>query len=764
VGGQQSGTTAAGRSPAALQPRRAPACLAAFPPSRLDGLGAWELPPSFEAEERSRPGTDELLHIVSGRTLLGVARLRQPLSLEAPGAGAAAAPLVAAGGRAAEWLARAAAGGGAALLLGPPASGEGAGEDRGPSAEGLVVAAAALPPTGERPPELTRLQLQQLLGAAADGLAGSAAAGEQAAEGNSCSGSGGGGKSSQGSSSGGGGSACVRLFAALSQQGQEEGDLQALAGEREGEEEGGEEEDGGGGGGREEGEAWATALAAAHRLRTPYDWAPEAPEALVGGDTSGGVLPAGLSPAGAVLQEREDETAGWGGLDSGRSLGAAELLRAWEAREAEAAMAVAATKAAAAVAAAADEEAPHVQQMAACGCQQRGGGGGQHPGTLKMDVSGSGQNVQCIASNRQQSASHVSGEHSSRSAGASDRDAKPGSSGDAERRSGPDSAGTAAGTLPGSTAAASAPQPPPPPQPPGLLSSAAEGLAEGFGEALRGLAGREPLPEAAAAAAVLGSSGAGGGAGSSSHAAGAAAPAADGDSEAAAGGAAGGQRRASRRQQGGARPGGWLRRRAPRPDWNSVRWDFDDTSGPGVTVVEALLGPPDGPRRVAGVAVRDERQEARPIKVGGGVPSPVHTGQRRVARRAGAPPSPPVAPVPWPPRPPGPSRQAYVRGEFVAAVLDHAVLEPFTGETLALVHTSWTPGVTHDLWIYRTARPQPRLLARMRRRSAAAAREGGIRPRRAGGGWPRCCVPASVRWVAFARADSSCKLDAWLGP
>lgn len=35
----------------------------------------------------------------------------------------------------------------------------------------------------------------------------------------------------------------------------------------------------------------------------------------------------------------------------------------------------------------------------------------------------------------------------------------------------------------------------------------------------------------------------------------------------------------------------------------------------------------------------------------------------------------------------------YVNGVFTAALLETAILEPFTGAPLALLHTAWTPGV-----------------------------------------------------------------------
>jgi hypothetical protein len=63
---------------------------------------------------------------------------------------------------------------------------------------------------------------------------------------------------------------------------------------------------------------------------------------------------------------------------------------------------------------------------------------------------------------------------------------------------------------------------------------------------------------------------------------------------------------------------GWLRQRRlrrwlqmPTADWSAADWSFDDT-GDDVTVLELVLGS----ERVAAVALRDNNQPARPIKVG----------------------------------------------------------------------------------------------------------------------------------------------------
>ena len=45
-------------------------------------VGAFELPECFEAEERSAPDTDDVLQLVSGRTLLGIVREQQLQYLE----------------------------------------------------------------------------------------------------------------------------------------------------------------------------------------------------------------------------------------------------------------------------------------------------------------------------------------------------------------------------------------------------------------------------------------------------------------------------------------------------------------------------------------------------------------------------------------------------------------------------------------------------------------------------------------------------------
>jgi hypothetical protein len=512
-----------------------------------------------------------------------VVRLRRPLALEAggppaaalPGGPAAAGALLGAG----EWVARAAGGGsggggggGAPRLLAaaePAVSGGGA--DAG------AAAAAEDDPCRA----LTRLQLQQLLGAAAEEFP------EAALDGGGPTNQHGEQPGSEERGGGGGGRAAHArgLAAALGEEQQQQAPQQQE--KQQGEETEAEEDE------EEEEERWADALAAAHRLRTAYDWAPS-PSEETEEEAFAALLPGGAAALEHALAALREEGEGAAPAPPERSLGAAELLQQWEARIAEA------VEAAAAAAGPSDAR-----------TAQNGGSDGSSDG----------------------------------------------------------SSSSGSGSGPGGNSAQ--------PRPPGLLNSAAEGLAEGLGEALRGLAGREPLLEAAAAAAALNSMG-GGAAGA---APGAAAP----------------------------RPRRRLWRRPPGKEWRAVRWDFDDTSGPGVTVVEALVGPP-GERRVAGVAVRDERQEARPVKVRG------RPGQTRGAcphhpRERLTHPNSPHATLPHP----VPRRQAYVRGEFVAAVLDGAVLAPFTGEVLALVHTSWTPGVSHDLWVYRTARPQPRLLARLRR-------------------------------------------------
>jgi hypothetical protein len=66
-------------------------------------------------------------------------------------------------------------------------------------------------------------------------------------------------------------------------------------------------------------------------------------------------------------------------------------------------------------------------------------------------------------------------------------------------------------------------------------------------------------------------------------------------------------------------PRRWLRRRLfnrrPSADWTSCSWGFDDLTD-GATVVEAALGPP-GAQGVVAVAVRDEAQPQKPVKVQG---------------------------------------------------------------------------------------------------------------------------------------------------
>eukprot|EP00775_Hariotina_reticulata_P013685 gene13685-13807_t len=77
-----------------------------------------------------------------------------------------------------------------------------------------------------------------------------------------------------------------------------------------------------------------------------------------------------------------------------------------------------------------------------------------------------------------------------------------------------------------------------------------------------------------------------------------------------------------------------------------------------VTVLEMVLDS----RRVAAVALRDNKQPARPIKV-------------------------------------------YVGGVFAAAILDDVVMEPLTGQLLAVLYRYSTPGV-HHLYFYQPFLPQ----------------------------------------------------------
>jgi curved DNA-binding protein CbpA len=83
------------RCRAALQDELHSALMLAFfgPRAPRRGLPPGHLPPAFEAEERADPRlTPDLLHLVSGRTLLGVVRERRPLLLTgARGDGAAGA-------------------------------------------------------------------------------------------------------------------------------------------------------------------------------------------------------------------------------------------------------------------------------------------------------------------------------------------------------------------------------------------------------------------------------------------------------------------------------------------------------------------------------------------------------------------------------------------------------------------------------------------------------------------------------------------------
>lgn len=97
-----------------------------------------------------------------------------------------------------------------------------------------------------------------------------------------------------------------------------------------------------------------------------------------------------------------------------------------------------------------------------------------------------------------------------------------------------------------------------------------------------------------------------------------------------------------------------------------------------------------------------------------------------------------------------------MNGELVAALLDGAVLRPFTGEVLAIIHSSWTPGVSHDIWFYRTRLPQTRLLCRMRRSWLPPSHTWLFPPRDAAhdvGGW-------LVEWEGFQSREK----PGWLHP
>ncbi|GBF94024.1 hypothetical protein Rsub_07292 [Raphidocelis subcapitata] len=593
------------------------ALLHAFFGPRLDGLAAGELPPAFEAEERASPdASDAIFHIVSGRTLLGAARLRRRAALAAGEGGAAAAlpPPDGGGGgggeqSALQWVARAAG----SLLLAAPAG-------------------AGAAPNADGPAGLSREQLQQLLGAAADALAGGgeggngagAAAEEQAGAGSRRE-SGGGGSGNGGGGGGGGGPGPNRWYSAAplsAAEADSSGDSDS-GGDSSGEGGGdggveGGSGSGGAGGQEEEFEGspdarWREALLEAHRLREAYDWAPleepppppPLPPPLLLGGTLGGD---GWEPVSAA--EAAAAAEGWREAWGAGSIGAAGLLRRWEASVAS--------------------EAVESEQAA-------GGQGQAEQRQQHTERQHSEQQQQ------QQAERHVPNNRGHAHAGSGAAHARGSSTQEQQQRP--------ADPAPAADGARS---------PPGALASAAEGLAEGFGEALRGLAGRGPLPEMSAAAEALR-----GAAPGSGHPA----PAADDAAASAAPGAAAGDDARPRRR----RPWRRLLGRGASGDWRSCSWAFDDASGGAVTVVEALVAGPEGaPPRVVGVGVRDESQEQRPVKV-------------------------------------------YVRGELAACLVEGAITEPFSGAPLARVHRSWTPGVSFDIWIYRPSKPQPRLLCRMRR-------------------------------------------------
>eukprot|EP00879_Flechtneria_rotunda_P020746 GHRR01021836.1.p1 GENE.GHRR01021836.1~~GHRR01021836.1.p1 ORF type:complete len:703 (+),score=305.32 GHRR01021836.1:429-2537(+) len=109
----------------------------------------------------------------------------------------------------------------------------------------------------------------------------------------------------------------------------------------------------------------------------------------------------------------------------------------------------------------------------------------------------------------------------------------------------------------------------------------------------------------------------------------------------------------------------WLR--SPAADWTAADWSFTDTCA-GVLLIEFC----HADAKLAALAVRDDTQPGKPIKV-------------------------------------------YVDGIFVAAVLDDIVMEPLTGQLLAVLYRFYTPGV-HHVYFYQPHKRQSRILARLQRR------------------------------------------------
>lgn len=169
----------------------------------------------------------------------------------------------------------------------------------------------------------------------------------------------------------------------------------------------------------------------------------------------------------------------------------------------------------------------------------------------------------------------------------------------------------------------------------------------------------------------------------------------------------------------------WLRR--PTPEWSSVDWSFNDASD-HVLVLQLLQQ--DG--CISALAVRDETQAVKPIKVSARKGVSVHvphagpyggicvflalsycvsgSADATTIKHSHHHCCVSVADM----------EQVYVRGTFVAALLDGKVLEPLTGRCLAVSCSYTTPGVKQLIFLAAAVLPggrgAGRLLARCQRR------------------------------------------------
>lgn len=213
-----------------------------------------------------------------------------------------------------------------------------------------------------------------------------------------------------------------------------------------------------------------------------------------------------------------------------------------------------------------------------------------------------------------------------------------------------------------------------------------------------------------------------------------------------------------RAQQAGAKAArgaaAWRRRlwryvAQPSTDWCAADWSFDDGDD-GVAVLQLLMA--DQPGRVAALALRDDRQANKPVKVRACVLG--GRGDAQCARRCVPPPPGQASEVcsAAPARVP----QVYLGGEFVAAVLDDVVLQPLTGRLMAAVYRYATPGVHTVVFLLPNAPGASRVLAKLQRRWLPPSST-----------WlfpPRAASHDSGSWVLEWEGDDARDRPGWLPP